>query len=121
MRTEKMGKLGSTLGGYLTSNVTILASCIYPLGFSAPIIFSVCIANRSLSHAWIPFLALSSGLELLALVDAHEVLGDAEVVDGLGDAEEGRDDDHAAEGALVERRHALVHVDLPEGVSDPGV
>ena len=82
-------------------------------------IFSVCIAIRLLPHAWISF--LSSGLELLALVDAHEVLCDAEVVDGLRDAEEGRDDDHAAEGALVERRHALVHVDLPEGVRDPGV
>ena len=58
---------------------------------------------------------------LLALVDAHEVLGDAEVVDGLRDAEEGRDDDHPAEGALVERSHALVHVDLAEGVRDPGV
>ena len=66
-------------------------------------------------------LSLSSRLELLALVDAHEVLCDAEVVDGLRDAEEGRDDDHAAEGALVERRHALVHVDLPESVRDPGV
>ena len=61
-----------------------------------------------------------SGL-FLVLVDAHEVLGDAEVVDGLRDAKEGRDDDHPAERPLVERSQALVHVDLPEGVRDPGV
>ena len=58
---------------------------------------------------------------LLSLVGAHEVLCDAKVVDCLCDAEEGRDDDHPAEGALVERSHALVHVDLAEGVGDAGV
>ena len=42
------------------------------------------------------------------LVDAHEVLGDAEVVDHLRDAEERSNDDHPAEGALQESSWSLL-------------
>ena len=58
---------------------------------------------------------------LLSLVLSHDVLRDAEVVDHLRYAEEGRDDDHAAEGPLEEGGRALVGQDLAEGVAHPGV
>ena len=43
-----------------------------------------------------------------SFVDAHEVLGDADVVDHLRDAEEWCDHDHAAHGALKECRWSFL-------------
>jgi len=42
------------------------------------------------------------------LVDAHEVLGDAEVVDHLRDAEQRSDNDHPAKCALKESSWSLL-------------
>ena len=50
-----------------------------------------------------------------SLVDAHEVLGDADVVDHLRDAEQGRDDDHAAQRALEERSWSLLKTKWSQG------
>lgn len=52
---------------------------------------------------------------------AHEVLGDAEVINHLGDTEERRDDDHPTEGSFEEGRRAFIFEDLFKGVRDSGI